>query len=84
MIYIKENDFFANENSARLSHILCREILRLKGKNRKAYFDKIPEIWDKHTRDNLPYLYYNEMYNRVSKDDHYKYMTIDFSNISRD
>ena len=76
--------FFADENGARLSHILCHEILRMKGKNRKEYFEKIHEIWDKHTSNDLPYLYYNEKYSRVSKDDHYKYVTIDVSDMNRD
>lgn len=75
--------FYADENCSKVSHVLCHEILRMKGKNRKEYFESIHHLWDRHKTKDLPFLYYNEKYNRVSNNENYKYVTIDVTTLNR-
>ena len=79
---IAENEkFFADNNCAKISHILCHELIRRKNKKRKVYFDQVHKIWDLHTKDDVSFLYYNKQFNRVSKNGEYKYVTIDSSKL---
>ncbi|HZE77408.1 MAG TPA: hypothetical protein VE089_02555 [Nitrososphaeraceae archaeon] len=73
--------FFADTNCAKVSHILSHEVLRLKGKKRKEYFESVHNLWDHHLHKNLPYLYYNERFTRVSRDSLYRFVTIDVSRL---
>ena len=73
--------FFADYNCARVSHILLHEILRIKGKSKKEYFDKIHDLWDEHEHNNLPFIYYNEKYSRVTNNDFYQFVTMDISKL---
>jgi len=50
-------------------------------KKRKVYFDQVHKIWDLHTKDDVPFLYYNKQFNRVSQNGEYKYVTIDASKL---
>ena len=73
--------FFADTNCAKVSHVLSHELIRIKGKKRKEYFDKIHDLWDRHTLKGLPYNYYNERFNRVSQDSYYSFATLDISQL---
>jgi len=73
--------YFADYNCARVSHVLLHEILRLKGKSKKEYFDQIHDLWDEHEHKSLPFIYYNEKYSKVSYNDFYRFVTIDISKL---
>lgn len=77
----KNEKYFANNNCAKISHVLCHELIRRKGKKRKIYFDQVHNVWDMHVKEEMPFLYYNKQFNRVSRDSEYKYVTIDTSKI---
>jgi len=77
----KNEKFFADNNCAKISHVICHEIIRRKMKKRKVYFDQVHKIWDLHTKDDVPFLYYNKQFNRVSQNGEYKYVTIDPSKL---
>lgn len=77
----KRARFYADINCTKLSHVLCHEILRMRGKKRKEYFDSIHELWDHHINKELPYIYYNEQFRKVSKDNTYRFVTIDVNQI---
>ncbi|MGZ8890938.1 MAG: hypothetical protein ACXW0J_06005, partial [Nitrososphaeraceae archaeon] len=68
-------------NCARVSHVLLHEILRLKRKSKKEYFDQIHDLWDEHEYKNLPFIYYNEKYSKVAYNDFYRFVTIDISKL---
>jgi hypothetical protein len=51
--------------------------LRMKGRKRNEYFDSVHEIMDKHTYSDLPYLYYNDHFNIVSRNIDYRFVTLD-------
>lgn len=74
--------FFAEINCTKVSHLLSHEVMRMKGKKRKEYFDKIHDLWDRHIYSHLPYNYYNERFNRVLQDSHYRFATLDISQLS--
>ena len=78
---VYSSKFFADTNCAKVSHILSHEVLRLKGKKRKEYFESVHNLWDHHLHKNLPYLYYNERFTRVSRDSLYRFVTIDVSRL---
>jgi hypothetical protein len=69
--------FFADSNCANISHVLSHEVLRMKGRKRNEYFDSVHEILDKHTYSDLPYLYYNDHFNIVSRNSDYRFVTLD-------
>ena len=73
--------FFADSNCARISHILLHEILRMNGKKKKDYFDKVHDVWDEHELKNMPFVYYNDQFSKVSSDSKYKFVTMNISNI---
>lgn len=73
--------FFADINCAKVSHVLCHEVLRILGEKRKVYFDSIHELWRHHIYDNLPYIYYNERFKIVSRQSMYLYATVDVKSI---
>ncbi|MGZ5484845.1 MAG: hypothetical protein ACXWFB_02900 [Nitrososphaeraceae archaeon] len=73
--------YFADYNCARVSHVLLHEILRLKRKSKKEYFDQIHDLWDEHEYKNLPFIYYNEKYSKVAYNDFYRFVTIDISKL---
>jgi hypothetical protein len=73
--------YFADNNCAKISHVICHELLRRKQKKRKVFFDQVHKIWDLHVNDNVPFFYYNKQFNRVSKNSEYKYVTMDTSKL---
>ncbi len=73
--------FFADTNCANISHLLCHEIIRMKGKKRKEYFDAIHDLWDQHIYKGLPLLYYNERFTKVSRNSPYRFVTLDTNNL---
>jgi hypothetical protein len=77
----KRVKFFADMNCAKLSHVLCHEVLRMLGKKRKEYFDSIHDLWERHVYKDLPYIYYNERFRIVLKESSYRYVTIDVKHI---
>lgn len=74
--------FFADTNCANISHLLCHEIIRMKGKKRKEYFDAIHDLWDQHIYKGLPLVYYNERFTKVSKNTSYRFVTLDTNKLS--
>jgi hypothetical protein len=74
--------FFADTNCADISHLLCHEIIRMKGKKRKEYFDAIHDLWDQHIYKGLPLVYYNERFRKVSKNTPYRFVTLDTNKLS--
>ena len=81
MIDLNRKKFYADKNCAKVSHVLSHEILRMKGRSRKVYFDEVHELWDKHMYDNLPLQYFNTKFELVSKDGSYSFVTIDVRRI---
>lgn len=79
---INHAKFFADTNCAKVSHVLSHELIRIKGKKRKEYFDTIHDLWDRHTYKGLAYNYYNERFNRVSQDSYYHFATLDIGQLS--
>jgi hypothetical protein len=77
----KVEKYFADSNCAKISHVLCHELMRRKQKKRKVYFDQVHKIWDSHVHDDVPFFYYNKQFNRVSKNSEYKYVTMDTSKL---
>ena len=73
--------YFADNNCAKISHVICHELLRRKQKKRKVFFDQVHKIWDLHVKNDVPFFYYNKQFNRVSKDSEYKYVTMDTSKL---
>ncbi|HEX2614516.1 MAG TPA: hypothetical protein VHL10_03420, partial [Nitrososphaera sp.] len=69
----KRYAFYADKNCPRVSHVLAHELLRIKGKTKKNFFGKVHELWDKHSTDVLPYLYFDSQFKRVNKEDSYKF-----------
>ena len=69
--------FYADNNCAKISHILTHEMLRIKGEKRKVYFDMVHDLWDKHVFETIPFQYFNNKFERVSKNEHYSFVTID-------
>ena len=69
--------FLADANCANISHVLTHEILRMKGRKRKEYFESVHEIMDKHIYKDLPYVYFNDRFNIVSKDSSYRFVTLE-------
>lgn len=78
----QRNAFYAESNCPRVSHILVHELLRLKGKTKKNYFGKVHDLWDKHIHHNLPYLYFDSKFERVSKTGGFKFATLDAAELS--
>jgi len=74
---LERTKFYADKNCTRVSHVLTHEILRMKGKPRKVYFDEVHELWDKHMYDLLPFQYYNNKFERVSNNNPYSFVAID-------
>jgi hypothetical protein len=70
-------NLFVEKNCPRVSHILAHEMLRVKGKSKKQYFTTVHDIWDKHVYDNLPFLYFDSHFKKVSKDNSPRFVTID-------
>ena len=73
--------FLADANCANISHVLCHEVLRMKGKKRKEYFETIHELMDKHVYEDLPYLYFNDHFKLITKNSSYRFVTLDNSAI---
>lgn len=73
--------FFADTNCAKVSHVLSHELMRIKGKKRKEYFDTIHDLWNRHVYKDLSYNYYNERFIRVSQDSPYRFATLDISQL---
>jgi hypothetical protein len=73
----KRHALFADNNCPRVSHVLAHELVRMQGKTKKNFFGKVHEIWDKHTTSFLPFLYFDSQFKRVSKEDSYKFVTLD-------
>lgn len=73
--------YFADNNCAKISHVICHELLRRKQKKRKVFFDQVHKIWDLHVKNDVPFFYYNKQFNRVSKDSEYRYVTMDTSKL---
>jgi hypothetical protein len=69
--------FLADANCANISHVLTHEVLRMKGRKRMEYFDSVHEVMDKHIYNELPYIYFNDRFNIVSKDSHYRFVTLE-------
>ncbi|MGC2386670.1 MAG: hypothetical protein WA326_06450 [Nitrososphaeraceae archaeon] len=75
--------FLADANCANISHVLTHEVLRMKGRKRTEYFDSVHEVMDKHIYNELPYIYFNDRFNIVSKDSHYRFVTLENTAIAR-
>lgn len=73
--------FFADTNCAKVSHVLSHELMRIKGKKRKEYFDMIHDLWNRHVYKDLSYNYYNERFIRVSQGSPYRFATLDISQL---
>ena len=73
--------FFADTNCAKVSHVLSHELMRIKGKKRKEYFDTIHDLWNRHVYKDLSYNYYNERFIRVSQGSPYRFATLDISQL---
>lgn len=73
--------FLADANCANISHVLSHEVLRMRGRKRNEYFDSIHELMDRHIYNDLPYIYFNDRFTRVSSDSHYRFVTLDNSAI---
>ena len=73
--------FFADTNCAKVSHVLSHELMRIKGKKRKEYFDTIHDLWNRHVYKDLSYNYYNERFVRVSQGSPYRFATLDISQL---
>ena len=69
--------FYADKNCAKVSHVLTHEILRMRGKSRKVYFDAVHELWDKHMYEELPFQYFNNKFELASNKESYSFVTID-------
>ena len=71
--------FLADENCSKVSHIILHEMIRhfaSKRDVRKRYHDAIHEQWRKHMLEDEEYEYYNDRYERVSKDSNYTFATM--------
>ena len=75
--------FLADANCPNISHVLTHEVLRMKGRKRTEYFDSVHEVMDKHIYNELPYIYFNYRFNIVSKDSHYRFVTLENAAIAR-
>jgi len=73
--------FFADTNCAKVSHVLSHELMRIKGKKRKEYFDTIHDLWNRHVYKDLSYNYFNERFNKVSQGSPYRFATLDISQL---
>jgi hypothetical protein len=73
----KRYAFYADINCPRVSHVLSHEMLRLKGKTKKNFFGNVHELWYKHESGVLPFMYFDSRFKRVSKEDSYKFVTLD-------
>ena len=78
---VQRSRFFADQNCARISHILTHELLRMKGKKKQEYFDRVHDLWDEHLYKDLSFHYYNNNFERISGDGSYNYITLDPSNL---
>ncbi len=70
-------DFYAQNNSPRISHIVAHEMLRVKGKKKNEYFGNVHDLWDKHVYDSLPFLYFDSHFKKVRKENEYRFVTLD-------
>lgn len=68
--------FYADNNSPRVSHVLAHELLRIKGKTKKDFFGKVHELWDKHIYKVEPFLYFDSHFKRVGSQESYRFVTI--------
>lgn len=75
--------FFAENNCARISHLLAHENLRLLGKSRKVYFSLVHDLWENHVDGRTPFVYYNEKFAQVTKDSLYYYKVMDIRRLHR-
>lgn len=73
----KRHAFYADENCPRVSHVLAHELLRMKGKTKKDYFGKVHDLWDEHIYKQKPFLYFDNHFKRVRKEDSYRFVTLD-------
>ncbi len=73
--------FYADKNCPRVSHVLTHELLRMKGKTKKDYFGKVHDLWDRHVYKDKPFLYFDSHFRRVRKEDSYRFVTIDPSEL---
>jgi hypothetical protein len=73
--------FFADTNSPNVSHILCHEVLRMKGKGRKEYFEAVHNLWESYIYKDLPFVYYDREFKKVPKDSFYQFVTIEISKL---
>lgn len=73
----KRYEFYADKNCPRVSHVLAHELLRMKGRAKKDYFSKVHDLWDGHMHKNKPFLYFDSQFRPVSKQDSYRFVTID-------
>lgn len=73
----KTEKFFADNNCAKISHVLSHELIRRKVKKRKVYFDQVHKVWERHMEGKIPFIFYNKNFNKVTSNSEYKYITID-------
>ena len=73
--------FFADNNCTKISHLLSHEVMRIKGKSRREYFDVVHDLWDRHTEKILDYNYYNDRFVRVPQSSPYRFATLDTSQL---
>ena len=74
---LSQLELFVDKNCPRVSHILAHELLRIKGKTKKQYFSEVHDLWDKHVYDNLPFLYFDSHFKKVSRDSSHRFVTLD-------
>lgn len=69
--------FLAEENCTRVSHIILHEYARgMRKQERRLYTDAIHDQWDKHIMNIDEFEFYNERYERVSRDDNFMFATM--------
>lgn len=77
LLSIQREKFFADNNCARISHVLVHELLRASGRPKKEYFNNVHDVWNQHLHKNLPFSYYDEKFKKVSNKGNYRFVTID-------
>jgi hypothetical protein len=73
--------YFADNNCAKISHLISHEFLRRQKKKRKIYFDAVHNLWSSHVNDSIPFLYYDRQFHKVTKNSEYRYITIDLAKL---
>ena len=74
--------FFAENNCAKISHLLTHEFLRLLGRHLKEYFSFVHDLCESHVSGSFHYVYLNDRFAGVLEDSPYYYKVIDVKRLS--